>query len=356
MLHFWPIIARALTFIARTMALLLLNIKISKTTSPQNTIEREREVPDVVFIRTLPIGRHNKSNNTMQSSSQLEGTKLAKIRSRLEEEKRLKAKLAKQRSLVEARQVEVKKRIDSLEQAKKKVMLAEKMKKKDSRELVTPTSCNVQYMDAAAVGYERIRMCWESMYYVPMVKINLSVSSPEYRNVARYFAKTAANHEILSVSRIQNRKLWSLYDQTRSIVSLRRRNHGNANEEYLWHGCKLPDGVDKIAAAGFDSSLSQSSTIRGIWLSTNSRYSTDYCYRHPNGTKQILLVRSALGYIGTFDDDGSSGGINKVDSHHAGGTSRGHVRKDDQVGGGTDNRYVIKRNNQAYPAYVLKFR
>jgi Poly(ADP-ribose) polymerase catalytic domain len=171
--------------------------------------------------------------------------------------------------------------------------------------------------------------------------------------VAKFFSKTAKS-EILSITRIQNQKLWNLYYQTRSIVSGFRRNNGNANEEYLWHGSKLQDGLVKIIAGGFDSALSQS-TIRGIWLSTNSQYSTNYCYRQPDGTKQILLVRSALGYIGSFDDDGSSSGI-KVDSHHAGGTSRGHGRKDDQFGGGQDNRYVIKRNNQVYPAYVVEFR
>lgn len=44
-----------------------------------------------------------------------------------------------------------------------------------------------------------------------------------------------------------------------------------------------------------------------------------------------------------------------TDSHHCGGQSQGHVRKDDQTGG-ADNRYVIDKNNQVYPAFVLVFK
>ena len=45
-----------------------------------------------------------------------------------------------------------------------------------------------------------------------------------------------------------------------------------------------------------------------------------------------------------------------ADSHHCGATSAGHVRKDDQIGAGRDNRYVIYTNDQVYPEYLVSFR
>merc|ERR1712048_1456459 len=117
----------------------------------------------------------------------------------------------------------------------------------------------------------------------------------------------------------------------RDAVEAKAGSNGYANEDYFWHGSK--SGADTlIKQGGFDISKGGGK----IWVSARSNYSIGYCVK----TKQIILVRVTLGCIGT-------------DSCHCGGMSTGHTRKDDQIGGGKDNRYTIQHNYQLYPAYIL---
>merc|ERR1711988_992729 len=110
--------------------------------------------------------------------------------------------------------------------------------------------------------------------------------------------------------------------------------------------------MEKILCSGFDADFGTSSP-KGVWLSTNSQYSTGFS----GGTGKMFLVRCVLGYIGQITGRGEMSKVNGecTDSHHCGGKSSGHIRRDDQTGGGADNRYVVNRNNQVYPAYVVEF-
>jgi Poly(ADP-ribose) polymerase catalytic domain len=212
-------------------------------------------------------------------------------------------------------------------------------------------------LPSIAVGHEQIPMGWDPMNDLLYMEIRLRAGQPEYDTVAKYFSKTSRN-KILSITRIQNVPLWFLYEQTRKIIKRSRLNKNQANEEYLLHGCKVGGSLEKILVGGFDTSFNTRSP-KGVWLSTNSRYSAkSYCYEcRIRGTKTILLVRTVLGYIGHIHGVSPLSHVNgvTVDSYHCGRTSAGHVRRDDQVGGGTDNRYLVSSINQVYPAYVLEF-
>lgn len=120
--------------------------------------------------------------------------------------------------------------------------------------------------------------------------------------------------------------------------------------------------TDKILKTGFDVDYG-TSVPYGIWLSTNANYSEWYGEVFKNNKRKMFLVRALLGYIGYDDGTGfrtkkistGKGKFEFADSHHCGNTSKGHKRKDDKVGGGQDNRYVIYRDTHVYPEYLIEY-
>jgi len=187
--------------------------------------------------------------------------------------------------------------------------------------------------DGAPLGAQVIPMGWCPMGSATYLEVEL-LGNPSHTTecmaVCNYFKKTACN-SLKSIKRIQNLSLWQSYARQRDAVKAKPACSGNPNEDYFWHGSKV--GADTIIKqGGFD-------VTKGggrIWVSTNSKYSLGYC----GATKHMMLARVTLGYIGT-------------DSVHCGMQSTGHVRKDDQVGGGSDNRYTIPHSYQLYPSYIL---
>lgn len=211
------------------------------------------------------------------------------------------------------------------------------------------------------IGLEKVPMQWGSMGDATYMEVEM-MGTPglenELNKVVSFFLKSSPNLTVVSVKRIQNLLLWNLYSHARKVVSAKKLNKGSPNEEYLWHGPgKVADALKKIICSGCDEKFS-TCTPQGIWLSTNSAYSVNgYCVPCPGGTKKLFLMRCILGFIGQIVGKSQLQQVNGefVDSHHCGGTSSGHTRKDEQTGG-NDNRYVINRNNQLYPAYVIEFR
>jgi len=231
------------------------------------------------------------------------------------------------------------------------------------------TQWNLPLPNGQALGLENIPMGWSAMGDAVHMEVDLTGSmehKAEFDSVEKFFLKSARpGVVVVSVTRIQNLLLWHLYAHARKGVAAKKLNNGYPNEEYLWHGAgssAVSDATEKIICSGFDAAYSRCNP-KGIWLSTNSAYSAaGYSPPCPDGTKKMFLVRCVLGYIGTqsnFVQNMVNGEL--TDSHHCWpsgsgpGTSVGHTRKDDQTGG-RDNRYVINRNNQVYPAYLVKFR
>jgi len=221
--------------------------------------------------------------------------------------------------------------------------------------------------DGRPIGCEKIPMRWDHMEkdYAEVELLGAPQHTVECSAVVECFQKTAPN-KITSVKRIQNVRLWRMYSDQRELVRGKSINEGNANEHFLWHGASSSSAgsgaTEIIKASGFESQFSNCHPA-GIWLSTNAAYSAGGYAEGCEGGKQgmVFLVRTVLGYMS--QDDGSGRrcqmhGKEFGDSHHCGGTSMGHKRKDDQVGnsgGAGDNRYVVYNNHQLYPAYLVKF-
>ena len=204
---------------------------------------------------------------------------------------------------------------------------------------LNPSVWTVQFPNSQPIGVAGIPMAWDPMGDSLYTAVGLPPSSFEHQQVRAFFSKSNSI-PITAIERIQNLPLWHLYEQGRILVSAKPHNDGDANEEMFWHGAKHPGITDKVLQSGFDA-LFGLSTPKGIWLSTNSNYSAGYC-RVEGGRRRMFLVRAILGYIG-------------VDSLHCGSTSTAHVRRDDQVGGGSDNRYVLPDDTHVYPAYIVHF-
>lgn len=193
----------------------------------------------------------------------------------------------------------------------------------------------LSWPNGAPVGLDKIPMSWTPMGPATYREVELLGEpsySLEFESVVHFFKKSLQKlPQILSVKRLQNTSLWQQYAKHRQDVMNRSHNAGVMNEEYLWHGSRT-NANQLIKHGGFDVSKGQGLT----WLSTNSQYSVGYCHQG-----LMFLVRATLGHIG-------------VDCSHCGGNS-GHVRRDDQVGGGSDNRYTFSCNSQMYPAYIIQF-
>lgn len=176
------------------------------------------------------------------------------------------------------------------------------------------------------------------------VVISLSPDTDEYKKIAAFCARTC-KREIMNIRRIQNKVLLFNYLRRRDEIAARPQNEGKANEELFFHGArKVTDKniTDKILTSGFDRRFAKSE-VGALWFSTQA----DYSVSGYTSDSRIILARVTLGYIGQDS-------IHK--SVHKGKQSTGHVRKDDQVGGGSDNRYTIHDDHQAYPAYTIQFK
>lgn len=180
----------------------------------------------------------------------------------------------------------------------------------------------------------------------------------ELKKVVDFFNESSPRGTVTKVFRIQNKALFSMYAGGRSVVQERPFNNGNCNEHRLFHGARGQGVTEKIIKTGFEALHGAAKNIQGIWLSTNSQYSVSYSEQFEGKVRKMFLVQVSLGYIVKLEGQKPA----KVestndfgDSIHCGGLSLGHTRKDDRVGNGKDNRYIVFKNNQVYPEYLIEF-
>jgi hypothetical protein len=213
----------------------------------------------------------------------------------------------------------------------------------------------ILYEPSYVVDVRKVQLpqTWTDMTGTEFKLEEISHASEEFQNVVDRFALTCA-FPLQAVHRVQNSILWRLYCDTRSLISRKSINMGNANEHYLFHGPMVPGSTDLIVTAGFDHQLSTKSPF-GVRLSTNAGCCIQHAEASSDGTSRLILVRTTLGYVGRADETGCAmsivEGLERADSHHCELQSYGHQRIDDQV----DNCFVIFNNYQMYPEFVITF-
>ena len=103
--------------------------------------------------------------------------------------------------------------------------------------------------------------------------VTLNSSGIEYRNVKRLWDKTMSSRRIVRIQRVQNIFLWQRY-LTKKMTIL-SKNHGNANERWLWHGTSGTDPAkiwDGLNACGIDPRFGSGYYGNGAYFAVRAKY------------------------------------------------------------------------------------
>ena len=124
----------------------------------------------------------------------------------------------------------------------------------------------------------------------------LDVNSVEYRSVKKMWDKTMRNRRVVKIQRVQNIFLWQRY-LTKKMTIL-AKNHGNANERWLWHGTNNTDPAkiwDGLNACGFDPRFGKGYYGNGAYFAVNAKYSDSYAYRKSSEGRKMFLASVICG-------------------------------------------------------------
>uniref|UniRef100_A0A8C4NK42 Poly [ADP-ribose] polymerase n=1 Tax=Eptatretus burgeri TaxID=7764 RepID=A0A8C4NK42_EPTBU len=188
---------------------------------------------------------------------------------------------------------------------------------------------------------------WTDMKGSTYMKVPLSATSQEYADVKNNFMKSAqAAFKVLKIERIQNTKLWEGY-------LLREKNVEKSTKpsvRTLFHGTTV-DVCDQIVNHGFDRNYSGKNATaygKGTYFAVNSSYSANKTYSplDSKGQQHIIQARVATG-------DFHIGNQNMVAPPPKSGQSELYDSLVDNVNNPTI--FVIFRDDQAYPEYVISF-
>eukprot|EP01060_Flectonema_neradi_P012002 TRINITY_DN1892_c1_g1_i5.p1 TRINITY_DN1892_c1_g1~~TRINITY_DN1892_c1_g1_i5.p1 ORF type:complete len:412 (+),score=80.54 TRINITY_DN1892_c1_g1_i5:64-1299(+) len=128
--------------------------------------------------------------------------------------------------------------------------------------------------------------------------VPVASSSKEYKRVLEPFFKTIGGKPtIKSLTRIQNYQLWPFYALNRDKIERKNKGVGGANEMFLFHGTRVKANMDCIVNAGFDTRVAANGLCgTGTYFAVNASYSdSGYVYRHPDGSKEMLVCRVLVG-------------------------------------------------------------
>jgi len=172
----------------------------------------------------------------------------------------------------------------------------------------------------------------------------LDKTSHEYATVANKFNEgghmTGKYSKILKVDRVENRKLWIMYNSKSLTMS-------NPNEKLLFHGCKTRQALDAIIEKdGFDFRIANKggSVGAGAYFAVKPSYSdSGYVIVNPDGSKEMIICKVLIG-----DTIQGQQGLQRPPNNPT--TNKLY----DSVFNGGD-MFVVFDISQAYPAYVIHY-
>jgi hypothetical protein len=214
----------------------------------------------------------------------------------------------------------------------------------------------------------------------------LNVTYKKVTTSDRKGAKMANSLRVTSIKRIENSELWKTYANRVYNTGLQRKHVSwiakistagdvvtrapgsklpgalkkEINEVYLWHGTS-PHGASGISKTGFKLSLSGDNAGsmfgKGIYLAEHSSKSDEYA---TDGTDEVykhqfclLLCRVVVGEMFHIMQGGST--IHDViDAAMRSGTFDA-VLGDRQASVGTYREFVVFREDQVYPEYMVLY-
>ncbi|XP_078664395.1 protein mono-ADP-ribosyltransferase PARP14-like [Branchiostoma floridae x Branchiostoma belcheri] len=182
--------------------------------------------------------------------------------------------------------------------------------------------------------------------------VSLQQTTAEYKDVEKTFlASVGYTPQIVSISRVQNEAKYKAY-----MLELKQREKrlGKSNiEKVLYHGT-AHDVVDNINEGGFNRSYCGKNAThygRGMYFARDASYSAQSAYSPPDpqGNKHMYQVRVIVGEY----TRGNSGIVEPPSKN----PSNVAVRYDSVVDNVQNpSIYVVFRDNEAYPEYLIVFK
>jgi HEPN domain-containing protein len=182
---------------------------------------------------------------------------------------------------------------------------------------------------------------------VKLKEIPLREGSQEYNVVADLFHSSMGTHvRIYQIVRIQNVDLWRDFSHRRQMFAEQQKP---SHDRLTFHGT----GVNKpreiyASQRGLDIVRSDKGAYgRGIYLAKDA--SVSHGYRHTDrGFNQLLVIRTLLGQVNINVRDGPAP-TRQVQG--------GVVQAYDSIQGTLGGRdiYIVHRNDQTYPAYLITY-
>ncbi|EOD03745.1 hypothetical protein EMIHUDRAFT_221903 [Emiliania huxleyi CCMP1516] len=204
--------------------------------------------------------------------------------------------------------------------------------------------------------------------------VPLSPMSNESLLIKTLLARSCSSAELKTVSRVQNKKLWSAYSHFRDAELIHSAG-GDVNEMLLFHGTAERPASDVLAhPQGLDPRFSKGGGFygHGIYLAEDPSYPIGGRYAHRiSGTDgrrvQLLVVRAALGSqqqmgqrISAETREMRMPGVRLEGPPRVLYDSvRGGPHRPFQSGGGDNGCdasivHVVYESRQMYPAYVIE--
>uniref|UniRef100_A0A8C9RTG0 Poly [ADP-ribose] polymerase n=1 Tax=Scleropages formosus TaxID=113540 RepID=A0A8C9RTG0_SCLFO len=195
--------------------------------------------------------------------------------------------------------------------------------------------------------------CWDPMAPGESIKkVLLEQDSPEYRDVAQNFLRTATGHTIHKIERVQNIHLWrSYWGKMQQFTE--KNGVGQVGEKFLYHGTSVA-ACDSIKREGFNRSFAGKHATRhgvGVYFAVHASYSASLAFTPPDqaGLRYMYVARVLTGHytVGTEDM--------KVPPLRSG--TNPPDRFDSLVNAANNpSMFVIFHDDQAYPDYLITFK
>ncbi|XP_032355071.1 protein mono-ADP-ribosyltransferase PARP14 isoform X1 [Etheostoma spectabile] len=190
---------------------------------------------------------------------------------------------------------------------------------------------------------------WEPMNGEVLKKVELHPNSPEYKNVAKGFLKTA-KYNILKIERVQNVYLWNAYSVFRQRLN-DKNGQADLGEKSLYHGTS-DQSCNCIEKNGFDRSYAGAHATafgKGVYFAVDANYSaSSFSPADASGLKRLYVARVLTGRYTVGNSSMKATpprGSDPTDCFDS------LVNNQQQP-----TMFVIFHDDQVYPEYLITFR
>ncbi|XP_068444554.1 protein mono-ADP-ribosyltransferase PARP14-like isoform X2 [Clinocottus analis] len=224
--------------------------------------------------------------------------------------------------------------------------LSVNLKTQEATNWLTGITCKVKRSESETAL--QLPTHWEPMHGEVNKKVMLDPNSPEYQTVANGFLKTA-KYKIQKIERMQHTFLWKAYTLCRQRI-LEKNGLADLGEMSLYHGTS-EESCNFIGQDRFNRSYAGQHAAKfgkGVYFAVNASYSAkSFSPADALGFKRlyVALVLTGRYTVGNeLMNDTPLRGSNKTDRYDS------LVDKQQQP-----NMFVIFRDDQAYPEYLITF-